>query len=158
VRESSNVGTRDSFRVLVTGSRSTSPQEARYVHKILQDVHVADILKNGHREMVVIQGECPYGGVDREAKLWAEDGRVAVHSEGYPADWDRHGKAAGPIRNAYMVSLGADLCVAFPAATSRGTWDCIRRASGAGIPVHIWPLPRDRQDRPGGARASELPR
>ena len=34
-----------------------------------------------------------------------------------------------------MVDLGADVCLAFPLGESRGTRDCMRRASEAGIPV-----------------------
>jgi hypothetical protein len=40
-----------------------------------------------------------------------------------------------------MASLGAKLCLAFPRkGGSRGTWDCIRKAADAGIPVRIYPL------------------
>jgi hypothetical protein len=64
----------------------------------------------------------------------------------FPADWDRLGKAAGPIRNQHMVAeLAASgeraICVAFPRRPeSRGTEDCIVRAWRAGIPTVIFPL------------------
>jgi hypothetical protein len=52
----------------------------------------------------------------------------------FPADWDTHGKAAGPIRNQLMIDDGKpDLVIAFPTKNSRGTWDMIRRAEKAGI-------------------------
>lgn len=52
----------------------------------------------------------------------------------YPADWDTHGKAAGPIRNQQMLDEGKpDMVVAFPGG--RGTEDMVRRAKKAGIPV-----------------------
>jgi len=53
--------------------------------------------------------------------------------------WDRQGNAAGPMRNKRMADLGAVLCLAFPKGESRGTWDCIKRANRAGIPVRIVP-------------------
>jgi hypothetical protein len=58
--------------------------------------------------------------------------------EAHPADWDKHKKAAGPIRNQKMVDLGACVAFAFPLEESRGTWDFIRRARKAQIPVLCW--------------------
>lgn len=129
----------DVFRVLVTGSRVTSAHEKAYVQSVIQDAFIADMLKNGRRPMVVVQGECPSGGVDLEARRWA-DRTLGVTSEGHPANWDQYGKSAGPLRNTLMVKLGADVCLAFPAPGSRGTWDCIRKAVDAGIPTRIYPL------------------
>jgi hypothetical protein len=40
-----------------------------------------------------------------------------------------------------MVSLGADICLAFPQPGSKGTWDCARKAADAGIPVVLQTLP-----------------
>ena len=58
----------------------------------------------------------------------------------FPADWDKHGKAAGPIRNAQMLKEGKpDICLAFPLPGSIGTWDMIRKANAAGIEVRIIP-------------------
>lgn len=55
----------------------------------------------------------------------------------FTADWDKHGKSAGPIRNQAMLSgtIGdlADLLIAFPGG--RGTEDCIRQADLLGIPL-----------------------
>lgn len=53
------------------------------------------------------------------------------------ADWATFGNAAGPIRNSRLVALEpvADECLAFPARGSRGTYDCMKKASAAGIPV-----------------------
>jgi hypothetical protein len=62
-----------------------------------------------------------------------------ARTEPHPADWDNHGKRAGIMRNAEMAEAGADLCIAFPMPSSRGTWDMIRRAADAGIPVRIYP-------------------
>ena len=71
------------------------------------------------------------------------EGIATAHSarvERYPADWKNRGNAAGPERNAKMVQSGASICLAFPTPQSAGTWDCIRRAAGAGIPVRIYPV------------------
>lgn len=47
--------------------------------------------------------------------------------------------SAGGVRNQEMVNLGGYLvCLAFPLAGSRGTWDCVARARVAGIPVEFF--------------------
>lgn len=54
--------------------------------------------------------------------------------ERYMADWKKHGKAAGPIRNQRMLEEGKpDIVLAF--GGGRGTADMIRRARSAGVPV-----------------------
>lgn len=72
-------------------------------------------------------------GADTLAGMWARAWGVTewVH----PADWRKHGNAAGPIRNQDMLERGKpDLVVAFPGG--RGTADMVRRAKTAGVPVH----------------------
>jgi hypothetical protein len=82
---------------------------------------------------VLVHGACR--GADTMAdQLWRLWGWP---TESHPADWSRFGVFAGPRRNAVMVAAGADLCLAFPAPGSRGTWDCVRRAQTAGIPVRV---------------------
>jgi hypothetical protein len=50
-----------------------------------------------------------------KASLWA--GAAAVPIDVYVAQWKKHGRAAGPIRNQRMLDKGKpDLVVAFPAA------------------------------------------
>jgi hypothetical protein len=48
---------------------------------------------------IIIHGAAP--GADTIADLVARELGFEVHP--YPADWKRNGKAAGPIRNAYML-------------------------------------------------------
>jgi hypothetical protein len=52
----------------------------------------------------------------------------------FKADWEQHGKAAGPMRNQQMLERGSpDLVIAFRGG--RGTADMIARARKAGIEV-----------------------
>lgn len=53
----------------------------------------------------------------------------------YPADWNKHGKSAGPIRNAEMVKSGAEVCIGFWDGKSKGTFDMMDKAQKAGIAV-----------------------
>lgn len=54
-----------------------------------------------------------------------------------PADWNLHGRAAGPIRNEQMLKHKPDLVLAFPLEDSRGTWDMVRKAQSAGVTVKV---------------------
>jgi len=53
--------------------------------------------------------------------------------ERYPADWKKHARAAGPIRNKKMLESGADLVIAFPGG--KGTANMVKLAEDAGVPV-----------------------
>lgn len=79
---------------------------------------------------LVIHGAAP--GADSLAKEWADLRGIAEN--GYPADWTRFGRKAGPIRNQRMLDQGKpDIVIAFPGG--RGTADMVRRARTAGIPA-----------------------
>lgn len=54
-----------------------------------------------------------------------------------PADWDKYHKAAGPIRNAKMLTHKPSLCLAFHKniQESKGTLNMITQARKAGVPV-----------------------
>jgi len=72
-------------------------------------------------------------GADSNAGHWARmmDGVTELR---FDADWKRHGKRAGPIRNQKMINHGKpDLVVAFPGG--RGTADMVRRAMAAGVTI-----------------------
>ena len=71
-------------------------------------------------------------GADEGAGDWAKSEGCRVQI--FKADWKKHGKAAGPIRNQQMIDVGQpDIVIAFPGG--KGTADMVRRASAAGVPV-----------------------
>ncbi len=114
--------------VLVTGSRKcyAVPQMAKALAAA--------------RPRVVIHGAGR--GLDTWAGLWAAE-RDGVSQIPMPAQWDRHGKAAGPIRNRKMleVLLALEECGhecevhAFPIGESKGTRGMIEMAEKAGFDV-----------------------
>ena len=114
------------YRILITGSRNWNDEQAlaaplfEYTGCYRQD------------ELVVVHGGCPTGADAIAEKLCQNYG---IRTEVHLADWDKHGRAAGPIRNQQMVDLGADICLAFPLGESRGTRHCMRVAEKAGIKV-----------------------
>ena len=59
----------------------------------------------------------------------------------YPAQWEKYGKKAGPIRNQTMLDMGnPDIVVAFheDIESSKGTKDMVSRAKKSGIPVVVF--------------------
>ena len=117
-------------RVLVTGSRTWRDRAAV--------TDALDGLLAEHGALTVVHGACPTGA-DAMAHKWALNGRMilrtAAVSEPHPPDWQRHGKRAGVVRNAEMVALGADVCLAFIRDSSPGASNCALLARRAGIPV-----------------------
>lgn len=115
------------MRVLVCGGRDYKIPEGRTnpVGEALDGLWLAH-----NRSVTIIEGGAK--GVDALAREWAR--KMSCPLETYFADWDEHGKAAGPIRNQRMIDEGKpDLVVAFPGG--RGTADMVRRARAAGIEV-----------------------
>lgn len=75
-------------------------------------------------------------GADRISGQVAQS--LGLTTKEYPANWIEYGKSAGPRRNQQMIDTHPDILFAFVTPGSIGTWDCIRRAVTAGIPVHIY--------------------
>ena len=122
--------------LIVTGTRHAADSLSRSV-----------IYHHLSRTLVAVQfGLLVVGdaaGTDAVARDWAKDARVPVRV--FRADWEQHGKAAGPIRNRAMVQHAVDsgrgtIGMAFPDKMSRGTWDCLRHMTNAMIPVQVVPL------------------
>lgn len=89
-------------------------------------------LMGDHPIDLIIHGAAK--GADSLAEEFAKASGIA--SRPFPANWKKHGRRAGPIRNQQMLDEGKpDLVVAFPGG--RGTADMIARAKAAGIEVRI---------------------
>ena len=112
------------MRVLVCGSRHWTDQEALIER-------LCELPPSSH----IIEGGAP--GADTMAKQFA-------YNIGWPctevnADWEKYGKAAGPIRNRQMLDMKPDLVIAFhkDISKSKGTRDTIEEAKKRGIPVEL---------------------
>jgi hypothetical protein len=113
-------------RILICGGRDWT--DPRPIVALLAPLRGTDT--------VVIHGAAR--GADSIAAGIAKDLGLGV--DPYPADWTRHGKAAGPIRNTQMLAEGQPTEVhAFHAniAQSKGTKDMVAKARRAGIPVVV---------------------
>lgn len=119
------------LRILITGSRTWTDRDAiRHALETVLDQCAGDCFEH-ISEVTVVHGAAR--GADRIAGEIATE--LGCKVEAHPADWDRHGKSAGPIRNSEMVRLGADVCLAFPMQRSVGTRHCMQLARAAGISV-----------------------
>jgi len=117
-------------RVIVCGSR-TFDDEALLGRTL--DRLTAKLDK---RKLVIISGHAK--GADRMAEAWA--GRhVGVTVEVYHPDWGRHGRAAGPRRNAEMAEAAGPkgACIAFWDGVSPGTKSMIDIARRRGLKVRV---------------------
>jgi hypothetical protein len=113
------------MRVLVCGGRDYN--NAKSVFEGL------DMLHSYRTISAIIHGAAR--GADRLAGEWARTRNILTTE--FPADWDHHGRSAGPIRNQRMLDEGLpDLVAAFPGGA--GTEDMITRARAAGIKVIQW--------------------
>ena len=109
-------------KVLVCGGRDYDDREDFFWHM----THTFD----GWRECTIISG-CARGA-DSLAIDFADTYNLECLK--FPADWDKHGRGAGPIRNQQMLDEGKpDLVVAFPGG--RGTANMVARSKKAGIEV-----------------------
>lgn len=111
------------MRILVTGGRNYHEDEVVFAAlKAVRNIH--------HGSVTLIVGDASGADLYARRSGYGYGWNVRV----FQADWETHGKAAGPIRNQQMIDDGQPhLCFAFPGGA--GTNDCVKRCRAAGIPV-----------------------
>jgi len=112
------------MRVAIVGSRDFTDFE-KLEQEILKRISVEKI------EKVVSGGS---KGADTLARLFAEKYKIPLLE--FLPDWKKFGHGAGLWRNTDIVE-NADIVFAFPAATSKGTRDTIRKAREKGKIVNV---------------------
>lgn len=114
--------TRSGHKVLVCGGRDYRDTKTfdRAMCEIDNHVSIGEIIHGGAN------------GADTMAGCWGEKYNIPVTV--FKADWSRHGRRAGPLRNEQMLAEGKpDYVVAFPGG--RGTAHMVRIAKEAGLKV-----------------------
>ena len=133
------------WRVIVAGSRDAGFSDCFYAFATF-----APVLDCATE---IVSGACRYGA-DYFGERWARNKGVTVTL--FPADWNAHGRAAGPIRNRKMAEY-ADVLVAVWDGKSAGTKNMIDEMQRAQKPVWIWRIsasaakpaePRDAEQGP----------
>lgn len=113
-------------KLIIAGSRSIT--DKRVVRTAIED---GDLCFGPVDE--IVHGDCSRG-VDAVADEIARD--MGFDVKRMPAEWDEHGKRAGPIRNGEMAKY-ADALVAVWDGKSTGTESMINVALVKGLDVHV---------------------
>ena len=116
------------MKVLVTGDRNWTDEDF-----IRDSLTTLDVIESS--KVVLIEGEAR--GADKiSAKIARELGWQVIP---VPANWEKYGKAAGPIRNQEMLNMDPDLVIAFhdDLKNSKGTKDMVNRAQKKGVKVTL---------------------
>ena len=111
------------MRTIIAGSRTiTDP-------KVIEEA----IAASGFTITEVVCGGA--AGVDTLGKDWAVLRGIPVKM--FPADWETHGKAAGPIRNAEMAAYADQaICIFDVQAENKGTRNMEQKAKAQLKPVY----------------------
>lgn len=105
------MSSRNNLRILVTGSRNWA--DTQTIQRVMASIESA----NPDRKFTLIEGGCPTGA---DAMAVREATRLGWAIETHNADWEHHGRIAGPMRNRKMVNSGVFVCIAFIKNSSRG--------------------------------------
>ena len=111
------------MKVIVAGSRSI--ESLGVVKKAIED--------SGFEITEIVSGRAK--GVDRLGEHYALV--RSIPTKLFPADWDKHGKAAGPMRNREMANY-ADAAVIIWDGVSKGTKHMIYEMNKRGKKCHIY--------------------
>lgn len=115
------------IRLLICGGRHYSQRVkgfnllTQFKQLIWNDraVKIVEVIEGGARGADAIGGE------------WAD--KEGIKRTTVEAEWEKHGKAAGYIRNKAMLDMRPDVCFAFPGGA--GTADMVRQCRKAGVIV-----------------------
>lgn len=128
---------RDVSIAIVTGGRDKRDKDAAFaaLDEIDADRGISVVIEGGQRTYDD-RGNI-IGGADWFAYQWAlyrQKGWICVE-----ADWEKHGRAAGPIRNGSMLKV-KNLSFVVNMTGGRGTVDMVRQAHAAGIEIINAPI------------------
>ena len=116
------------MRAIIAGSRTLGHRKAEVLAAIKELVATLD-----GPVTQVVSGKAP--GVDTIGEYWAKySHEVPIPIASFPADWDRYGSRAGPIRN-WEMAANADVLILIWDGESTGSADMKRKALKAGLKV-----------------------
>lgn len=108
------------MKTIIAGGRSYvfTPADVKFLDSLIDEISE------------VVSGAA--AGADQHAETWARRNGIPVQQ--FVADWQRHGRAAGPIRNKHMAQYAAGgMCILFPGG--KGTANMRRAATTFGLKV-----------------------
>lgn len=108
-------------KIAIVGSRNLRPY--KQIERFLRSLPAGTTIVSGGAS-----------GPDSIAVEYAQ--KIGLPTKVFPAEWEKHGRAAGMIRNGLIVAE-ADEILAFHDGVSRGTANTIERAKKAGKPCRV---------------------
>ena len=128
------------IKIIIAGPRDFTNQS--FVFSAL-DIVFSKLTKNQRKDnnpleiknlesIEIIEGGAT--GIDTLAKFYAINKNIKYKE--FPADWNKHGRAAGPIRNKQMAEY-SDILIAFRYVDnpSRGTENMIKQAKESNLKI-----------------------
>ncbi|SNR65722.1 Protein of unknown function [Lutibacter agarilyticus] len=114
------------MKLIIAGTRTfTNYQKLKQIcDHFLQDQNNIEIVSGAY-----------YKGADKLGEQYAKEKGYKLTQ--FPADWNKHGKSAGPKRNQQMANY-ADALIAFWDGKSKGTYNMIDLANKRKLNVLIF--------------------
>lgn len=114
------------MKLIIAGSRTLWPR--------LDFIHSAITMLKICSELPITEIVCGCAeGVDNEGEHWASHMNIPVRR--FPVDWEKHGKAAGPIRNKQMADYADSLLLIWD-GESKGSANMLKQMKVLNKPVY----------------------
>lgn len=115
-------GYKDRMKVIIAGGRDYHNYDTLLEAIAESQLQISTVISGGAK------------GVDALGEQYAES--MNMQLDVYHADWERHGRAAGPIRNRKMAE-NAEALIAIWDGKSKGTKNMIETAEKLGLIVYV---------------------
>lgn len=120
----------ETTKIIIAGGRDFNDYEL--LKKSVDEFILFYLQMEPNDPVEIVSGGAP--GADSLGERYASENGYPIKK--FPADWNTHGKAAGPIRNRQMASY-AHACIIFWDGKSRGTKNMIEEAKKKNLLLHI---------------------
>ena len=123
------------YKIIIAGGRDFDDYDmlkSEMNTYLFQDRKLSPLLGGWPDEIEVVSG-CAKGADALGERYALRNGYLVTY---FPANWDQHGRAAGPIRNREMAEY-AGTCVVFWDGKSHGSKNMIDTARELGLDTHV---------------------
>ena len=110
------------MKTIIAGSRTIVDYQALLDAVVDSNFDITEVVSGGAR------------GVDKMGEVFAQNNNINLRV--FPADWEKHGRKAGILRNIEMGDY-ADALIALWDGKSRGTKQMIEYATLKGLRVYV---------------------
>lgn len=119
------------MKVIVAGSRTIESYASVCDAISKSGFCITELVSGGQRSWD--RNRAKFYGVDYFGEVWARHRKIPIMR--FDAEWDKFGKAAGPMRNRKMAKY-ADALIAVWNGSSKGTYNMILEMENVGKPVY----------------------